>query len=575
MKENNGNLSFRSALIAMRQLEASGVSTIVASPGLRNSPLLLAAHQTPGLKVITAVDERGGAFLALGICRGSHEPVAVLCTSGTAVANYFPAVLEANHSQLPLVVLTADRPTELVGTGANQCTDQTKIFGSHVRHYAEVGPAVASSSSLEQAGYAVARAVAKARGPTPGPVHLNLRFREPFLPADGEFPASARPTGQTWTFLQAISAPQEEHAEAVRALIEGAERPLILLGPAPLSENDAKNLARFSRESQIPMLVEAASGLAHIGEEASPFTLLRLEVLLEKMAAGSLPAPDLILRFGEPVTGRALGRLLAERPIAQLVFEEWGEAREPHLHPSIFLEGGFSLWIAALAHMKIKALESSWGDALLDAEAALEQEIDAHLGAETNFTEWHFHRALSEKIADRAAIFLGNSMPIRDFNSVFRRSKKQFSLFSNRGLSGIDGLLATAAGVAFAARCETHCVIGDLSALHDVNSLALMQSLKDEINLTVWVMNNGGGEIFRIVPTAKAGGSIEWFTTPQDYDLAALAKGFRITYARIRSGQDMADLSGEAFAGNGVRLIEVIFDPEPNLRIRKSFQEKA
>jgi 2-succinyl-5-enolpyruvyl-6-hydroxy-3-cyclohexene-1-carboxylate synthase len=570
MTEINSTLSFRSALISMRQLQASGVKTLVASPGLRNSPLILAARQTPGLAVLTAIDERAGAFLALGICRARREPTAVVCTSGTAVANYFPAVLEANHSQLPLVVLTADRPTELVGTGANQCTDQTKIFGSHVRYAAEVGPAAAAASSLEQAAYAVARAVAKAKGPHPGPVHVNLRFREPFLPEAGTFPDDARPATQPWTFLQAVSAPSQEQVEAVKAVLEGAERPLIVVGPSQLSKSDSKLLAHFSDQVRIPLLCEAASGLACQGRDSSFYTLQRLETILEKMTDGSLPAPDLILRFGEPVTGRALGRLLAKHPAAQLVFEEWGEAREPNLHPSIFLEGGFSLWLAALSQLPTQ-VNREWADSLLAAEALLEKSLDRHLGESETLTEWYFHRKLSELAGDNAALFLGNSMPIRDFNSVFPRSPKYFNLFANRGLSGIDGLIATATGVAYGSRLETHAVIGDLSALHDANALALANALREDINLTIWVMNNSGGEIFRIVPTAKAGGQPDWFTTPQDYDLAALAKTFRISYARLHSRRDLSELTPDAFQ-KGVRLIEVVVDPETNLQTRKTFR---
>lgn len=562
-------LSFRAALSAMRQLEVSGVKTVVASPGLRNSPLLLAAHQTPGLRVISAVDERGAAFFALGVCRARREPTAILCTSGTAVANYFPAVLEANHAGLPLVVLTADRPTELVGTGANQCTDQTKIFGTHVRHFAEVGPAAATPASLEQWAYATARAVAKAKGPHTGPVHLNLRFREPFLPEAGEFPDSARPLTQPWTFLQAISAPSEEHVASLRALLVGAERPLILLGPAQLSAVDARNLAHFSDQARIPILGEAASGFAFLGKNTSTYSLMRTESLLEQMVAGDLPAPDLILRFGEPATGRAFGRLLAKHPVPQVVCEEWGEAREPNLHPSIFLEGGLSMWIAALAQLSMPQTNREWAETLLAEETKLETEIALHLSKQTTLTEWHFHRELASVIGEEAIFFLGNSMPIRDFNSVFPRTGKKISVHANRGLSGIDGLLATAAGVAWASKKETHAVIGDLSALHDANSLALLHSLREELNLTVWVMNNAGGEIFRIVPTAKAEGEAQWFTTPQDFDLSGLAKGFRIPFARLHTQRDLADLQGEKFTG-GVRLIELVADAESNLPVRKS-----
>ena len=571
MNQNNGVLSFQSALIAMRQLEFSGVRVVVASPGLRNSPLLLAAHQTPGLRVLTAVDERGGGFLALGICRASREPVALLCTSGTAVANYFPAVLEANHSQLPLIVLTADRPVDLVGTGANQCTDQTKLFGSHVRHFAEVAPAV--PESLNHGGYAIARAVARAQAPHPGPVHVNLRFREPFLPEKGAFPDSARTAENLppWKFLPAISGPSAEQLSALRAMVEAAERPLIVLGPCQLESTTALALTKFSENGRIPIVAEAASGISFLGKGDAHLSLMRAESLFEEMIAGKLPAPDLVLRFGEPLTGRPFGRLLQKFSPAQVVFEDWGEAREPHLHTSIIAEGGLAAWAKALAECSLKLTAHAWCGALQDAEAIEEKRIDAQLEKFSSFTEWHFHRAWAKKIGEGANLFLGNSMPIRDFNSVFPRVTRRLQIMANRGLSGIDGLLATAAGVAFGGAGETHCVIGDLSALHDISSLSLLRSLQNEINLTIWVMNNGGGEIFRIVPTVKSEGKLEWFTTPQEYDLASLAKAFQIPFSRIRSESDLNELGENSFATKGVRLLEVLVDPETNLRVRQTF----
>jgi 2-succinyl-5-enolpyruvyl-6-hydroxy-3-cyclohexene-1-carboxylate synthase len=569
LEKDNSALSYLSAAHCMQQLYSSGVRTLVASPGLRNSPLLLAAHRTSGLKVITAVDERGGGFLALGICRGSDAPVALLCTSGTAVANYFPAVMEANHSQLPLVVLTADRPTELVGTGANQCTDLTKVFGSHVRFSAEIGPAI--EANFNQGKYVIARAVARSERPVPGPIHVNLRFREPFLPERGGLP-DLLIEKMNWKFLSAESHPSAEQLEAIHSLVQAAERPAIVLGPAQLAERDALALAKFSEAARIPILAEAASGISFHGEFSSSLTLQRSEALLEKMLAGKIPAPDLILRFGEPVTGRGLGNLLKQAPIAQLVFEDWGEAREPNLHPSIFVEGGFSAWIQALAERQWKRTEFSWSGELLKADAAIDSALAAHLEDSKAFTEWHFHRAFAEKVGAGASLFLGNSMPIRDFNSVFPKTNKRLRVFANRGLSGIDGLIASAAGIAHSTKAETHAVIGDLSALHDLSSLSLLRSLGPDLRLTIWVMNNGGGEIFRIVPTAKTEGQLEWFTTPQEYDLSALAKAFQIPFTLVRSLADLADLPNGGFESPGVRIVEVLVQSEKNLEVRKAFR---
>lgn len=167
-------------------------------------------------------------------------------------------------------------------------------------------------------------------------------------------------------------------------------------------------------------------------------------------------------------------------------------------------------------------------------------------------------------------IFLGNSMPIRDFNSAFPSTKKNLRVQSNRGQSGIDGLIASAMGAAFASKTPTHAILGDLSMLHDLPSLSLTNTLKDEISLTIWVMNNGGGEIFRMVPTARSGAKAEWFTTPQDLDFAALAKSFKIPYLRIHNKEELLDLDSSIFS-QGIRLIELLFDSEKNLEVRKTF----
>ncbi len=575
MGENKetASASYRFALACMAQLAGSGVRTVVGSPGFRSSPLLLAAHKTSGLEVLTAVDERGAAFLALGCARAQRAPVALICTSGTAVGNYLPAVMEANHAQVPLLLLTGDRPQELVGTGANQCTDQAKIFGSHVRLFLDSAPPGGAEHEANQAGYLIGKAVSRALQPVPGPVHVNLRFREPFLPGAEEcarLEAAERP--RPWSFLGAASGPSEEQALAVGSMIRAAKRPLLLLGPGSYGQKLLGRLAELSSVAGIPVVAEAASGLAFCNHSRRPKLVHRAETALEAMAKGELESPDLFIRIGAPLTGRAYPKLLASvERLPQLVFDDWGESREPGFHPSVLIEGNIEAWLDTPAAWTDASADNAWTESLLAFDAKQEARIDNHLDAANAFTEWHFHRHLDARFGEGVNLFLGNSMPIRDFNSVFPRTAKRLRVLSNRGLSGIDGLIATAAGIAVGSSRETHAVLGDLSTLHDLPSLALLRALRDRINLTIWVMNNGGGEIFRIVPTAKAGGRPEWFTTPQEFDLSALAKAFRISYARVHDLPALAAVGADTFSGNGVRLLEVIVNSESNLSIRRSF----
>lgn len=572
MKEGNDLVSLNLAKILIRQLVESGVSHLVVSPGYRNSPLLLAAHRERDLTLVTAVDERGAAFCALGMAKASGAPAAVLCTSGTAVANYFPAVMEANEAGVPLVVITADRPLELIGTGANQCTDQIKVFGSHVRHFAEIACPDTSFPGDDHARYATGRAVARAMAPSPGPVHLNVRFREPFLPnsaAQENLPPTVKPKAH-WKFLSSATGPSKEQWDALELLFGSAERPAMILGATSYAPALLKKIAAFSKKSGIPVLAEAASGLAYCGEE-TPFLLPRPEMLLGAMADGKIEAPDLLFRIGPPLTGRGLGRLLANYPIPQVVLDQWGFFQEPHLHPSILVEGGLEGWLDAFARSNIQILDGAWRRRLIEAEERVEAVLADHLNNNT-LSEWAFHRSLEGKLLDETLLFLGNSMPIRDFNSAFPRSGKKLRVLSNRGLSGIDGLIASAAGAALASGLETHVILGDLSTLHDLSSFSLLATQKEKLHLTLWVMNNGGGEIFRMVQTAKAGGDPEWFTTPMPFDLASLAKAFHLSYGSVRSSAELGDLPPDAVNGSGVRIVEVLVDREPSLALRQNFR---
>ena len=567
MSQNSAIDSYALAVAIINQLHDSGVDRIILTPGFRNSPLILAANRSKKMKAITVLDERGAGFLALGICKSSRRPVAVACTSGTAVANLFPAVMEANHSNLPLIIITADRPEELIGTGANQCTDQRAIFGVHVRHYENLEPPTFNGFE-ENARYVISRSIASAVSEKAGPIHINVRFREPFLASLSEVEEFDRDYSPKMGYqsFSAAGGPSREQFEAFQSLFAAAERPLLVVGPSEFAEATRKKILAVAKRLGAPLLAEPSSGLA-FGLE-SGLLVHRAEQVIDEMVK-KIEAADLVIRIGAPLTGRHLGIFLKEKKPVQIVFDPSGEAREPHLYPSVFFMGGFEGWLEALQRFDffLSRIDTKWRDSVIHADSLIDSALSKHMTKFSAFTEWSFFRNFKPK--NKVQVFLGNSMPIRDFNSVVKRDLNLAGVFSNRGQSGIDGLLASACGVALGGQIETHAMIGDLSTLHDLSSLSIMSKLRDQISLTLWVLNNGGGEIFRTLATAKASDQEEWFTTPQKFQLSALAKAFDLPFTQVRSKEDLLELNDLSYLG--VRVIEVLVDGPANLEIRKTF----
>jgi len=557
--------SFLLALSVVDQMFHSGITHLVASPGFRNSPLLLAAHLRKKIKVISSIDERGAAFLALGLSKGGKS-AALLCTSGTATANYYPAIMEAFEAAVPLLVLTADRPHEMVGTGANQCTRQSNLFADHLRFSAEL-ECFEDVAQQGHGAYVVAKAISLSRFPAAGPVHVNVRLREPFLPKEKVIEELLESTSENsslgWAFVNTPAQPEKVQLEAIQLMLRAAERPLILVGPSDLSIDEKNELKRLFSRWEVPLLAENASGV--FGAEEN--ILHGVDGLFAALRKGEIPPPDLLIRFGAPLTGRALERFLAEIKIPQVIFERDLFFREPHLHPSVFVQGGTLGWLKALQELPVNFSCQKWLSQLV-AHQKKEKILKSERIEKFGFTEWLFHSRLDSMLSDRALVFLGNSMPIRDFNSVFESEKDRLEIFSNRGLSGIDGLIATALGVALARGKPTHLVIGDLSVIHDLSSMHLARQLQEEAKLTIWIMNNKGGEIFRIVPTSEAGGKEDWFTTPPAVDFASVAKSFQLPFARISNTESLLDLPHSHFEDWGVRVMELCFEREANLAVR-------
>ena len=532
------NPSTALARVLVDELVRGGVREAVLAPGSRSAPLALALHAADAagrLRLHVRIDERSAAFLALGLAKASGVPVPVVTTSGTAVLNLHPAVAEASEAGVPLLLLTADRPPELRGAGANQTLDQVKAFGGFVRWFVEVGAPSARTGEVAYWRSLTCKTLAAATH-DPGPVHLNLAFREPLVPdGDDGWPESldGRADGAPWTRVVAA-------AEPARPVDDLPDRTVVVLGDGDPREALAAQSLAAAR--QWPVLAEPSSG-AEPSDETFPVPDLVLR-------AGVLAAPDRVLVVGRPTLTRAVGRLISGAPTD--VVARHGRWPDPSRTAGRVLPAVPDVSTTTTDQTWIRL----WRDAVGPAqEAALQvlREVDALTEPGTAFEvkgAAHTHRA---------ALVAGSSSPVRDLFlwGAHRRT------FANRGAAGIDGTVSTAVGAALAHGAQgggaAYALLGDLTFLHDSTGLVLGPD-EPRPDLTVVVVNNDGGAIFSLLEQGGPEHARTFervFGTPHGVDLAALCAATRTQYALA---EDVIALDDALVPATGLRVVEARTD---------------
>ena len=551
MSDPHPNHTFAATLVD--QLVACGVRAACVSPGSRSAPLALALARHPEMTLYMHVDERSGSFFALGLAKASGRPVALLCTSGTAAAEFHPAVVEAHQSQTPLIVLTADRPPELRDVGANQAIDQHGIYGSAVRWAHDPGPPEPGPGAARAWRRLALRAVAEATGPPAGPVHLNLPFREPLVPEPG---IPGRPLGETVAGRRGSRyfdmAPEQE---VLRAL-EGARRPVVVAGEM----RDGGRLAAFVAnlvEAGIPVLAEPTSQLRLAG------TVATYDALLRSGPWADAHRPDVVVRLGAALTSRALNAWLAASGARIVLSDPDGLWRDPDGSATdVVRQEPFLL----LAHIAQEASpETGWTEAWGRADAAARAALDSVMSRVPLF-EGHAVRALCGSVPASAWLFAGSSMPVRAVDTFWTPgpdigpgSGRRGRLIANRGASGIDGLVSTGLGMAVAAAPEPAVVmLGDLSLYHDMNGLWAVG--RHHVPATLLVLDNGGGGIFDFLPPARHGDVFEEvFTTPLNLDLERVAALYSIRSEVVNDPAGIAPALDGAVRSGEARMVIVRF----------------
>jgi 2-succinyl-5-enolpyruvyl-6-hydroxy-3-cyclohexene-1-carboxylate synthase len=576
------------------EMALCGVTDVVVCPGSRSTPLAMLVREHPKLKTWMHLDERSAAFFALGISKATRRPVAVLCTSGTAAANFMPAVVEAKYGQTPLLVLTADRPQELRDVGALQTIDQVRLYGSHAKRFEEMLLPEATPLAVRHARQVADRAVATALSSPPGPVHLNFPFREPLIPAPAEV-SERRANGSRQTaFADPLeSLPGLDIGGVVRTVMSSARGLVVcgaIEGSAWCREDDDLTFATFdlARRYRVPILADGLSPFrANAGVEET--VIDRFDAFLRDEETAASLTFDYVLRIGAMPVSKPLQQFLDRNLGAtQMLVAEGGTWPDPG-RSATEIAWGNGL-ISASLHDIVESLErwaledgialasseerEAWLDAWRNANETASVVIESELARCDKMTEPLVFRRLAELVPEDAIVFAGNSMPVRDLDSFWPASTKKVRFLASRGASGIDGVVSTALGVAAASGKPTVLVLGDISLYHDMNGL--FAAKRHQINATVIVINNDGGAIFSFLPQAEQREHFEeLFGTPHGLDFAHAAALYDLEYARPETPDDFDAAVMESLRSPGVSLIEVRGDRVENLALHRDIWAKV
>jgi 2-succinyl-5-enolpyruvyl-6-hydroxy-3-cyclohexene-1-carboxylate synthase len=539
------------------ELAAQGVDFACISPGSRSAPLAIALQRHPKIRVLVHIDERSSSFFGVGLAKATGKPVVLLCTSGTAAAEFHPAVVEASHSRTPLIVLTADRPPELRDVGANQAIDQQHLYGSAVLWFFDPGAPVESASGPRQWRRLAARAYAEATG---GPVHINLPFREPLVPTPGELPIALGTPGQSISAGRTMPTPGQ--VTTLASALQRAQRPLVIAGEMRDGDRLAPALARLG----LPVLAEPSSQLrrAETGCAVESY-----EALLR--AGWSLQhGPDLVVSLGGAPTSKVLGAWLAAASAPTFLIDPDRLWRDPDQVASHVMVCDPQALLEALPAMDRNAWREEWMSAGKRATAAI-----AATFVSTPLHEGHIVRALAARLPDNGQVFVGSSMPIRAVDSFWPYAKTQQRFYGNRGASGIDGLVSSGLGLAAGrSNVPTVLLLGDLSLYHDMNGLWALR--RHGLRATIVVCDNNGGGVFNFLPQAQHQDVFEeLFATPLGLDFAQVARLYDLVYSPVTDRAGLEPALVDALAAQTPTLVVVKFKREDSVNGQRTCWEAA
>ncbi len=583
------------------ELQRAGVRNVVICPGSRSTPLAMVFAAQAAIRTWMHVDERSAAYFGLGMAKQLRQPVALLCTSGTAAANFLPAIVEAKLAHVPLLVLTADRPSELRDTGAPQSIDQNRLYGTYVKWFVEVALPEVTNAALRYIRTIAVRAVALTSAIPAGPVHLNLPFREPLTPEPGSDQPLPEVTQRDLFAWQGRSnnAPYVEVRDALPGapaattitylmdLVHRARRGLLIVGP-----NDdprlAEPLARLAEHLGYPVLADPLSQL-RCGDSDQSMVIPSYDAFLRIDSFVESAQPELVLRFGAMPTSKAVLLYLkryASCPLA--VIDGYGGWEEPTQLASAVIHADEQ---PGDNGEKQPSISQEWITMWQDADRITRQTIQAAMQdfpaptrpasaygqagcKENEFFEGRVFNELADLVVDGMTLYVGNSMPVRDLDTFFWSSRERIRIMGNRGANGIDGVVSSALGASAGAgqNRPTMLVLGDLSFFHDLNGL--LAARLHGLNLTIVLINNDGGGIFSFLPQAAYPEHFEQlFGTPTGLDFRLAVQMYGGEYQKVENWEQFRKGVRRGLDSGGLHVIEVPTERASNVKMHRQLWE--
>jgi 2-succinyl-5-enolpyruvyl-6-hydroxy-3-cyclohexene-1-carboxylate synthase len=609
------NPNLRLAALFVDGLARAGLTAVIISPGSRSTPLTLAFDAHPQIETFVHLDERGAGFFALGMAIARDKPVALVCTSGTAVANYLPAIVEAQMSQVPLLILTGDRPHELRHSGANQTIDQVKIFGDQVLWSVDMPLPQADPPevALRHVQTTAVRAYATANGLRKGPVHVNFPFRKPLEPSAQEIRdwRLEIEDPNTISNLQSPISPGQimptpEHLDWLTAVFSQHRHGLIICGPRCPGGDFAQAVTALAQHTGYPILADSISGVRFINrrgaESAKKKSRKSAKSAANLIVSGyetflqndpGWPEPEIIVRFGAVPTSKWLNAYLDKiNPAVRLHIRENGVWADDSHHTSHFLQ----LNETAVCHQLLQSLPKrnniTWINTIAQTDQAAEAALQTALAGK--LFDGAIVADVVELIPEDTILFMGNSSPIRHLDQYGRSLPKQLTTYANRGASGIDGNLATALGMHAASGRPLVAVVGDITFFHDMNSLLLVKtliqrnketkkkenasaffaSLRFNQNITIVLLHNDGGSIFNRLPIAQIEPPFTGlFLTPHGLDFEPVCRMFGLDYSRADSRAAFRTAFAASVQDPTPRVIAVHTDNQQDEAIRRKINK--
>lgn len=537
----------------INELVAAGVRKVVLSPGSRSTPLALLLAACPDIHIYLDIDERSAGFLALGMAKADRLPVALVCTSGTATANYYPAVIEALYARVPLIVLTADRPHELLGVGAPQTIHQAGMYGNYVKSFTEIDIPEKDPAMIRHIRLMCARAAALAGTRPCGPVHLNIPLREPLVPQMPEtWPKNQSDSTavKVTTGIRTLTGPD---VEVLAAGLKDIRKGLIICGE--LETADAgEALIRLAKRLGYPLLADPLSGLRHSGAETRHVLIDGYDTFLRDEDTAASFHPEVILHFGAVPVSKGLKLWLKRQTCPQFVVDGGDGWRDPEDAARKMIYCNEAWLCGTLSDLLPKQDDRQWIGRWQRVNSMTEQVL-ARVRNHQQLDEMQVFARLSALLPHEAHLFVGNSMPIRELDTFLTGDGSSAMVYANRGVNGIDGVVSTAVGVSLVKK-NTVLVIGDLSFIHDMNGL--LAARQHHADLTVVLINNDGGGIFSFLPQASEKTYFETlFGTPHGLDFAHAAALYGADYVKVGDLASFEQAMAHASHHSGLKIIEV------------------